>query len=67
MARVQKMTYTEISDLLDAFVKTAHAKYDSYAYPTGYLQSVLVNMLADLPAAKQRQAVDQFRAQGTGS
>ena len=60
MARIQKMTDREISNVLDTFVRDSRDKYDGYAFPVGYIQSVLTQILADLPVAKQQQIVRRF-------
>lgn len=66
MARVQKMSYSEINEILNVFSQEARAKYDSYAFPTGFLQSVLTSIVADMPVVKQQQIMRQFRDWNSG-
>ena len=51
--------FTELQATVDAFVTAASNKYQdlngnpSLAYPCGYLQSMVTNMLMDLPKAQR--------------
>ena len=45
--------------VLKTFVDTAHKNYD-YAYTTGYLQSMCVEMIALLPKRKQKEFIDSM-------
>ena len=45
--------------VLKQFVKAAEKNYD-YAYTTGYLQSMCVEMIALLPKRKQKEFIDSM-------
>lgn len=56
----KRRTYDDIEQLVKASVEKLANKYQtfdgqpSYAYSTGYLESMVVGMIADMPAAKQK-------------
>ena len=53
------VTLTDLQQVVDEFVTAAANKYHDFngnpslAYPCGYLQSMVTNMLMDLPKAKR--------------
>ena len=58
-----KSTRTEVNRLLNDFYD---ATYDpdlcSFNYAAGYMQSMLVEILTDLPAKKQQYYLDQIKS-----
>ena len=57
--RTKVVSFSEVRDVVDSFVTDASNKYQDFngnpslAYPCGYLQSMVTNMLMDLPKAKR--------------
>ncbi len=52
-----------LNDVLKAFSDAAKRNYASHAFEAGYLQSVIISMLPDLPKRKQKELiVDMIRA-----
>jgi len=52
---------SEFYGLVDEFVKVTKQSHDTYAYSSGYLQSLVEEMLRDLPKKKQKMYVDQLK------
>ncbi len=49
--------------VLKAFGEAARQNYGGHAFEAGYLQSVIISMLPDLPKRKQKELiVDMIRA-----
>lgn len=48
-----------LNAVLTAFVDAGREAYD-YAYTTGYLQSLCVEMLRDMPKRRQKELIDQL-------
>jgi hypothetical protein len=57
----KKMLYSEVMSELREFSTASRAKYDSYAHATGFLESMVGNLIADLPAHKQAEALRYVR------
>jgi hypothetical protein len=56
------MTYMEMTPTFNAFYKAAWDKYGHAAYSSGFLQSLLMQVLEDVPASKRNsilRMVDQ--------
>ncbi len=52
-----------MKDVLRAFSDAARSRYDTMAYEAGYLESVIVSILPDLPKRKQKALInDMIRA-----
>ncbi len=52
-----------LNDVLKAFSDAARRNYDSHAYEAGYLHSVIISMLPDMPKRKQKELInDMIRA-----
>jgi hypothetical protein len=52
-----------MSLVLKAFSDAARRNYDSHAFEAGYLQSVIISILPDLPKRKQKVLInDMIRA-----
>ena len=54
-----------LNDVLKAFSQAARASHDapySYAYEAGYLQSVIVTLVPDLPKRKQKRLIEDMIA-----
>ena len=52
-----------LNDVLKAFADAAKASHDSpysYAYQAGYLNSVIISLLPDLPKRKQKQLIEDM-------
>lgn len=50
-------------DVLKAFSEAARKNYGGYAFEAGYLQSLAVQMIADMPKRKQKALInDMIRA-----
>jgi hypothetical protein len=43
--------------VLKAFSEASRTRYDTWAYEAGYLESVIVSVLPDMPKRKQRQLI----------
>ena len=52
---------SEFYGLVDEFVKVTKQSHDTYAYSSGYLQSLVEEMLRDFPKKKQKMYVDQLK------
>jgi len=51
---------SEFYGLVDEFVKVTKQSHDTYAYSSGYLQSLVGEMMQDLPKKKQKIYWDQM-------
>ena len=52
-----------MKDVLKAFSDAARRNYDSHSFEAGYLQSVIISILPDLPKRKQKVLInDMIRA-----
>jgi hypothetical protein len=52
-----------MKDVLRAFSEAARSRYDTMAFEAGYLESVIVSILPDLPKRKQKVLIeDMIRA-----
>jgi len=51
---------SEFYGLVDEFVKVTKQSHDTYAYSSGYLQSLVGEMMQDLPKKKQKIYLDQM-------
>lgn len=47
-------------DVLKAFSEAARARYDTTAFEAGYLESVIVSILPDMPKRKQKALIDDM-------
>lgn len=56
-----KMSYLEVMEELREFSVLSRVKYDSYSYSTGFLESMVGDLIADLPAQKQADALRHLR------
>ena len=59
--KVTKLTWMEINTELNEMIKAQEAKFGSYAYSTGVLQSLLTTLLAGLPKNAQARELDFIR------
>lgn len=52
-----------VKDLTDSLRKAFQARYgyDSWAYVTGYLESLLISTIDDLPKAKREMLLERIR------
>jgi hypothetical protein len=57
----KKMLYSEVMTELREFSTASRAKYDSYSYAAGFLESMVGDLIADLPAEKQADALRHLR------
>ena len=55
----KKLTRSEVNVELQLFIES-NKKYDSYAYMCGYLQSMLADLIADMPKSKQESYVTDY-------
>ena len=46
--------------VLKAFSEAAHKNYNGHAFEAGYLQSVIISILPDLPKRKQKVLIDDM-------
>ena len=46
--------------VLKAFSEAAHKNYGGHAFEAGYLQSVIISILPDLPKRKQKVLIDDM-------
>jgi hypothetical protein len=53
----KKLQFSEVSKQLNAFSEASYKKYGSYSYASGYFESSLAQVLADLPAHKQAEVL----------
>ncbi len=56
----KKVDYTAIRETLKGFTDAALAKYDSHSYACGYFEALIVSMVDELPAHKQREILSQL-------
>jgi hypothetical protein len=56
-----KLKYAEIQNVINQFTEVSKLKYNSYAYATGYLESQLSHVVADMPANKQAEIISIFQ------
>ncbi len=47
-------------DVLKAFSEAARARYDTMAFEAGYLESVIVSVLPDMPKRKQKALIEDM-------
>lgn len=57
----KKVAYTEISGKLMELSGASYDVYKNFAHIAGYYESTLVSLIADLPAAKQREMMRVFQ------
>jgi hypothetical protein len=48
------------SDAVSEFVKAAHDNYGNYAYAAGYLESMIKDLIGQLPKAKREGLRNRF-------
>jgi hypothetical protein len=53
----KKLEFSEVAKQLNAFSEVCYKKYGSYSYSSGYFESTLAQVLADLPAYKQAEVL----------
>ena len=58
--KAKKATYDEINSILNEFVALTTERYDSHAYACGYLQATITRLIGSLPAAQQKDELDNF-------
>lgn len=52
-----------LSDVLRKFSEAGRTVYGDHAFEAGYMQSVIISMLSDLPKRKQQEVInDMHRA-----
>lgn len=61
MTRKTKLSYNECKAELQLFTEAAYAKYGSHSYAAGYLESMLAEVLAELPKATQARLIESVR------
>ena len=49
-----------MKDVLKAFSEAARARYDTMAFEAGYLESVIVSILPDMPKRKQKALIEDM-------
>ncbi len=49
-----------MKDVLKAFSEAARARYDTMAFEAGYLESVIVSVLPDMPKRKQKALIEDM-------
>lgn len=52
---------TKINELISEMSTVMHKKYDSYAYPCGYLESMVKQMVAEMPKKQQAYWIKQIQ------
>lgn len=52
-----KLTYSEISAIVGTMTETTRSAHDSYAFPAGYLSSVVSELIVDLPVRRQAEVI----------
>ena len=55
-----KTAEVKVYDVVDAFVSRAYQADGSYNFVAGFLESMLVRALEDLPKAKRQVYIDQI-------
>lgn len=55
------VTRTEFKAVLSEFTAASHKKYGSYAYATGYLESVIASMFESLTKAEKEYVMRDFK------
>ena len=61
MTRKTKLSYNECKAELTLFANAAYKQYESNSYAAGYFESMLAEVLAELPKAAQARLIDQVR------
>ena len=56
----RKFEKQEIKSALTSFVGATYQEFDSHSYATGYLESLLVSILVDMPRHKQAEVLTQI-------
>lgn len=57
----KKVPYCDLAARLGDLTSTAKKVYKTHAYIAGYYESVLVGLIADLPAHKQNELMRNFQ------
>ena len=53
-----KMTHQQIKMIVTNFAAQATRKYDGHAFTAGYLESMVINLIAKLPAKEQERELN---------
>ena len=56
----RKIEKDEIKSALTSFIGATYQKFDSHSYATGYMESLLVSILVDMPRHKQVEVLTQL-------
>lgn len=57
----QTLSRDEFSYTVKQLSKASHARYGSYAYSTGFYESMIADMLVDLPKARREHYVKSLQ------
>ena len=61
MTRKTKLSYNECKAELQLFAAAANEEYRTHAFAAGYFQSMLAEVLAEMPKAAQARLIDSVR------
>jgi hypothetical protein len=56
----RKIEKDEIKSALTSFVGATYQEFNSHSYATGYMESLLVSILVDMPRHKQVEVLTQL-------
>lgn len=57
----QNATQQDFRAMLNEMTTAMHGKYDSYAYPCGYLESMIRQMVEAMPKKQQAYWIEQIK------
>lgn len=57
----QTLSRDEFSYEVKQLSKASHARYGSYAYSTGYYESMIADMLTDMPKARREHYIETLK------
>lgn len=61
MTRKTKLSYNECKAELQLFALAAYKQYESNSYAAGYFESMLAEVMANMPKSAQANLVTQIR------
>ena len=56
----RKIEKDEIKSALTSFIGATYQEFNSHSYATGYMESLLVSILVDMPRHKQVEVLTQL-------
>jgi uncharacterized protein (DUF3820 family) len=61
MVMTKRLDYYEVSNVIQEFTDTAKNHFGTHGYSTGYLGSMLNQLMMEVPVNRQKELVDQLK------